>query len=82
MRNTTFKILYHYVRPEDVGILGALGDGVSAGTAATATSMLDVFDESRGVSFVTGADGTWQFNPSLGKLYIDGAGAVKYLLSM
>jgi hypothetical protein len=55
------------LRPEDVGILGGLGDGVTAGAAATATSMLDVFDESRGVSFVTGADGTWQSNPSLGK---------------
>ncbi len=50
-----------------MGILGGLGDGVTAGAAATATSMLDVFDESRGVSFVTGADGSWQSNPSLGK---------------
>ena len=47
-------------------MVGGLGDSVTAGTAATATSMLDVFDESRGVSFVTGADGTWQTTPTLG----------------
>jgi hypothetical protein len=33
--------------------------------------MMDVFDEARGVAFVTGADGHWQTNPTLGNyLYL------------
>ena len=58
-----------WYRPQDVGILGALGDSLTAGTAAAATSMMDVFDESRGLSFVTGSDGNWETNPTLGKFW-------------
>jgi phospholipase B1, membrane-associated len=60
--------LHFWLRPQDIGILGALGDSITAGTAAAATSMMDVFDESRGMSFITGADGHWQTNPTLGNV--------------
>jgi len=66
----------HQLRPQDVGIIGAVGDSISAGVGATATNILEVFNEDRGVSFVTGGDGSWydtltlaniikQFNPNL-----------------
>jgi len=64
------------LRPQDVGIIAAVGDSISAGVGATATNILDVFNEHRGVSFVTGGEGSWydtltlaniikQFNPNL-----------------
>ena len=64
------------LRPQDVGIIAAVGDSISAGVGATATNIMEVFNEHRGVSFVTGGEGSWrdtltlaniikEFNPDL-----------------
>ena len=64
------------LRPQDVGIIAAVGDSISAGVGATATNIMEVFNEHRGVSFVTGGEGSWrdtltlaniikEFNPNL-----------------
>ena len=66
----------HELKPQDIGIIAAVGDSITAGVGATASNIMDVFNEYRGVSFVTGGDGYWwntltlanilkEFNPKL-----------------
>ncbi|XP_023338111.1 phospholipase B1, membrane-associated [Eurytemora carolleeae] len=55
----------HQVRPQDIGIIGALGDSLTAGTGAKAKNILEVLDENRGVSFTTGGEGDWKSSPTL-----------------
>ena len=76
-----------------VAIIGAVGDSISAGVGANALNIIDVFNEvralhqikqlfekDRGLSFVTGGEGSWsstsslanilkQFNPGLVGLF-------------
>ncbi|KAJ8911670.1 hypothetical protein NQ315_014029 [Exocentrus adspersus] len=66
----------HEVRPGDIDVIGALGDSLTAGFGASATSLLDVLSEDRGKSFSIGGQDTWRtsitlpnilkmFNPNL-----------------
>ena len=45
-----------------------MGDSISAGVGATATNILDVFNEDRGVSFVTGGEGSWDSTSTLANI--------------
>jgi len=58
----------HQLRPQDVAIIGAVGDSISAGVGATALNIIDVFNEDRGVSFVTGGEGSWWSTSSLANI--------------
>jgi len=58
----------HRLRPQDIVILGAVGDSISAGVGATARNIIDVFIEDRGVSFVTGGEGSWDSTSSLANI--------------
>jgi len=58
----------HRLRPQDVAIIGSVGDSISAGVGATAANILDVFNEDRGVSFVTGGEGSWSTSSTLANI--------------
>lgn len=58
----------HRLRPQDVTVIGAIGDSITAGVGARARHILDVFNEDRGVSFVTGGEGTWASTSSLANI--------------
>jgi len=66
----------HQLRPQDIGLVASLGDSITAGTGALATNILEVLNENRGSTYLTGGDGDWtsclsvhnllrQFNPSV-----------------
>ena len=58
----------HRLRPQDVAVIGSVGDSISAGVGATAAHILDVFNEDRGVSFVTGGEGSWSTSSTLANI--------------
>ncbi|XP_054259346.1 phospholipase B1, membrane-associated-like [Macrosteles quadrilineatus] len=66
----------HRLRPGDIDVVGALGDSLTAGNGAAASTLLHVYTENRGISWSIGGQGTWrefltlpnllkEFNPSL-----------------
>lgn len=58
-RSTTVPTSVHRLRPGDIDIVGAIGDSLTAGNGALATSVLQVLIENKGVSWSIGGQGTW-----------------------
>ncbi|XP_046392986.1 phospholipase B1, membrane-associated-like [Ischnura elegans] len=67
----------HYLRPGDIDVIGAIGDSLTAGTAAFGENIVDLFTlDNRGLAFSMGGQKTWrqyltlpnilkEFNPKL-----------------
>jgi len=47
----------HQLRPQDIGIIGSLGDSITAGTGARASNIFEIIFEDRDWSFFTGSHG-------------------------
>lgn len=47
----------HQLRPQDIGIVGSLGDSITAGTGARASNIFEIIFEDRDWSFFTGSQG-------------------------
>jgi hypothetical protein len=52
--NTTTPDSVHKLRPTDIKLIGAIGDSLTAGWVIKATSIYDLFNESRGRTFSVG----------------------------
>lgn len=59
----------HQLRPGDFAVVGALGDSVTAGFGARATSLIDLAVEARGASWSIGGDGGLPTLPNYLLLY-------------
>lgn len=59
----------HALRPADIGVVGALGDSITAGFGARASSLIDLAVESRGVSWSIGGDEGAVTLPNFLKVY-------------
>jgi phospholipase B1 len=46
----------HRLRPNDIKVVGALGDSVTAGFGARATNLVNLLQEARGASWIIGGD--------------------------
>lgn len=75
-KSATVPNSVHKLRPGDIQVIGALGDSLTAGFGLTATNLLGVALEDRGISFSIGGEEDWrtkltlpnilkEFNPSL-----------------
>ncbi|XP_018318542.1 phospholipase B1, membrane-associated-like [Agrilus planipennis] len=75
-RSQKRPVSVHALRPGDIDVIGAMGDSLTAGFGLTATNLLSLLIENRGMSFSGGGQGTWrnfltlpnilkEFNPNL-----------------
>uniref|UniRef100_A0A1B6GTS3 Phospholipase B1, membrane-associated n=1 Tax=Cuerna arida TaxID=1464854 RepID=A0A1B6GTS3_9HEMI len=75
-RSAMRPVSVHRLRPGDIDVVGALGDSLTAGNGAAASSLVHVYTENRGISWSIGGQGTWrefltlpnmlkEFNPQL-----------------
>lgn len=66
----------HQLKPGDIDIIAAMGDSLTAGNGAMALDILQIFVESKGISWSIGGDADWrkyltlpnilkEFNPNL-----------------
>lgn len=51
--------------PRDIDIVASLGDSITAATGAKAENILEVLNENRGSSYMTGADEDWSKCPTV-----------------
>jgi len=58
----------HNLRPEDVKVLGALGDSITAAFGAASTSLINLAVEWRGLSWSIGGDNTFEESLTLGNI--------------
>lgn len=59
-RRVTRPESVHHLRPGDIDVVAAIGDSLTAGNGAFATSILHVFIENKGVSWSIGGQGNWR----------------------
>jgi phospholipase B1 len=59
----------HALRPNDIKVVGALGDSITAGFGARATNLINLLTESRGASWIIGGDSDVVTLPNLLKTY-------------
>lgn len=59
-RSATIPETVHRLRPGDIDVVAAIGDSLTAGNGALATSILQVFIENKGVSWSIGGQGNWR----------------------
>ncbi|XP_078485369.1 phospholipase B1, membrane-associated-like [Ciona intestinalis] len=55
----------HELRPQDIDVVGAMGDSITAGNAAEATHMIGILREFRGLSWSAGGDDTMETSITL-----------------
>uniref|UniRef100_H2XTS6 Uncharacterized protein n=1 Tax=Ciona intestinalis TaxID=7719 RepID=H2XTS6_CIOIN len=56
---------FHELRPQDVDVVGAMGDSITAGNGAEATHMIGILREFRGLSWSAGGDNTLETSITL-----------------
>jgi phospholipase B1 len=61
----------HELTPRDIAAVGALGDSVTAGFGARASSLIDLIVEARGASWSIGGDGDASTIPNFFRVYND-----------
>lgn len=59
-RSASIPESVHRLRPGDIDVVAAIGDSLTAGNGALATSILQVFIENKGVSWSIGGQGNWR----------------------
>ncbi|XP_037917626.1 phospholipase B1, membrane-associated-like [Hermetia illucens] len=64
-RSRTIPTSVHQLRPGDIDIVAAMGDSLTAATAANSRTLLEVLVENRGVSWSIGGQGTWRSHLTL-----------------
>lgn len=69
-RSATVPESVHRLRPGDIDVVAAIGDSLTAGNGALATSLLQVFIENKGVSWSIGGQGNWRKFLTVNILYI------------
>ena len=50
----------HRLRPGDIDVIAAIGDSIIVGLGLTATNILDLMVENRGIVANIGGQGTWR----------------------
>jgi phospholipase B1 len=61
--------IVHQLRPADISVVGALGDSITAGFGARATSLIDLVIEARGASWIIGGDDDVATVPNFLRVY-------------
>lgn len=59
-RSASIPESVHRLRPGDIDVIAAIGDSLTAGNGALATSIIQVFIENKGVSWSIGGQGNWR----------------------